>query len=85
MSYKLSKFEKIKNDYQKYKNLVEKIQNPRIKQQFSILLKDFIVQLDLIEQGHSSSGGGFLNPRNNKENIIRLIEIRKKLEALDHA
>lgn len=82
MGYKLSNFEKIKNDLELYKNAVAKIQNIKIKKQYDILLKDFIIQVDIIEQGHSSSSGGFMNPRNNRENIIRLIQIREQLNKL---
>lgn len=82
MGYKLSNFEKIKNDLELYKNAVAKIQNNKIKKQYDILLKDFIIQVDIIEQGHSSSSGGFMNPRNNRENIVRLIQIREQLNKL---
>ena len=82
MGYKLSNFEKIKNDLELYKNAVAKIQNIKIKKQYDILLKDFIIQVDIIEQGHSSSSGGFMNPRNNRENIVRLIQIREQLNKL---
>ena len=82
MGYKLSNFEKIKNDLELYKNAVAKIQNIKVKKQYDILLKDFIIQVDIIEQGHSSSSGGFMNPRNNRENIVRLIQIREQLNKL---
>lgn len=82
MAYKLLKNEKIKNDLENYKEAVSKIKNSKVKRQFETLLKDFVIQIDLIEQGHSSSSGGFMNPRNNRENIIRLIQIREQLNKL---
>lgn len=82
MTYKLSKSQKIKDDYMRYKEAVDKIQNNLVKKQYEVILQDFLEQVKMIEEGHSTYNNGYIDPRSNKENIIRLVEVRKKLELL---
>lgn len=82
MTYRLSKSQKIKEDYMRYKEAVDKIPNNLVKKQYEVILKDFLEQIKLIEEGHSTYNNGYVDPRNNKENILRLVEVRKKLELL---
>ena len=82
MSYKLSKSQKIRDDYTKYKEAVEKIQNKLVQKQYEAILKDFLEQIKMIEEGHNTYNNGYIDPRSNKENILRLVEVRKKLELL---
>jgi ERCC4-type nuclease len=82
MAYKLTKNPKIMEDYNKFKDAVQDIQNSRIKKQYEVLLKDFLNQIKIIEEGHSVYNNGFIDPKNNRENIIRLVELRRKLTKL---
>ena len=82
MSYKLKKNHKIMEDYYKFKSAVEKIQNLKVKKQYEILLKDFLNQIKIIDEGHSTYNNGFIDPRNNRENVIRLVDLRRKLTSL---
>lgn len=82
MDYKLIRSQRVKEDIEKYTNAVEQITNTAIKRQYEILLKDFKKQVQLIDEGHSTYNNGFLDPRNNRENVERLTEIRTKLNKL---
>jgi len=82
MSYKLKNREKIKEDYEKYKTAVSKLKNNHVKRQYEVLLKDFSNQIDIIEQSHSTFSNGFIDPKANRENVIRLIQIRSELNKL---
>lgn len=82
MLKKLAQDEKIKQDFEKYRLAVSKIQNASVKKQFEIYLKDFQQQINLIDEGHSSINNGYIKPSRNRENVERLIELRTKLETI---
>lgn len=74
--------EQIKADYEKYKEAVSKIQVRHVKKQYEVLLNDFAHQINIIEQAHSTYNNGYIDPKNNRENIIRLTQIRMQLQKL---
>jgi hypothetical protein len=82
MDYKLTRNQRVKEDIEKYTAAVGKITNNAIKRQYEILLKDFKKQIQLIDEGHSTYNNGYIDPRNNRENVERLISIRTKLDKL---
>lgn len=82
MIKKLSQQSKIKQDFERYKIAIEKMQNQKVKKQFEIYLKDFQQQINLIDEGHSSYNNGYIDPKINRDNVERLVELRTKLETL---
>lgn len=82
MFKKLTQEKKIKLDLQRYTLAVSKIQNVSVKQQFETYLQDYKLQLNLIDEGHSTTNNGYIKPSRNRENVERLNEIRTKLETL---
>jgi hypothetical protein len=82
MIKKLSQQSKIKQDFERYKIAIEKMQNQKVKKQFEIYLKDFQQQINLIDEGHSSYNNGHIDPKRNRDNVERLVELRTKLETL---
>jgi len=82
MFKKLTQEKKIKLDLQRYTLAVSKIQNVSVKQQFETYLRDYQLQLNLIDEGHNTTNNGYIKPSRNRENVERLNEIRTKLETL---
>lgn len=82
MNYKLSKSKQIREDYERYKQAVEKINNKMVKKQYEVMLSDFLQQVKIIEESHDTFNNGYIDPKNNRENIIRLIELRRKLNQI---
>lgn len=82
MIKKLSQQSKVKQDFERYKIAIEKMQNQKVKKQFEIYLKDFQQQINLIDEGHSSYNNGYIDPKRNRDNVERLVELRTKLETL---
>jgi hypothetical protein len=82
MLKKLSQQSKIKQDFERYRIAIEKIQNQKVKKQFEIYLRNFQQQINLIDEGHSSYNNGYIHPKRNRDNVERLVELRTKLETL---
>lgn len=82
MLKKLTDEKKVKQDLQRYTLAVSKIQNMSVKQQFETYLRDYQLQLNLIDEGHNTTNNGYIKPSRNRENVERLNEIRTKLEKL---
>ena len=82
MFKKLTQEKKIKLDLQRYTLAVSKIQNVSVKQQFETYLRDYQLQLNLIDEGHNTTNNGYIKPSRNRENVERLNEIRTNLEKL---
>ena len=82
MLKKLTQEKKIKLDLQRYTLAVSKIQNVSVKQQFQTYLRDYQLQLNLIDEGHNTTNNGYIKPSRNRENVERLNEIRTNLEKL---
>lgn len=82
MLKKLSLEKRVQRDFEKYTLAVSKIQNLSVKQQFETYLRDYQLQLNLIDEGHNTTNNGYIKPSRNRENVERLVEIRTKLESL---
>ncbi|MGY8868414.1 MAG: hypothetical protein ACKVJK_22640 [Methylophagaceae bacterium] len=81
MSYKLTN-NQIKDDLTNYKEAISRITNPNVKIQFETIFNDLVNQLNFIEEAHNSYNNGYIDPRQNRENVIRMIDCRKKLNKL---
>lgn len=82
MLKKLSLEERVNQDFEKYKLAVSKVQNVLVKQQYETYLRDYQVQVNLIDEGHNTSNNGYIKPPSNRQNVERLVELRTKLESL---
>jgi hypothetical protein len=58
-----------------------KLTNNQIKDDLTNY-KEAISQLNFIEEAHNSYNNGYIDPRQNRENVIRMIDCRKKLNKL---
>jgi len=82
MLRKLSLEETVKRDLLKYKLAVSKLENELVKQQYETYLRDYQLQLDIIDEGHNTFNNGYIKPSRNRQNVERLVELRTKLESL---
>lgn len=79
---KLTKNNKFLKDYKIFLEEIKKMKNQRLQQKCLHLLEKFKKEAEFIDNGHSSYSGGYINPRNNHDNIINMIDIRKELSQI---
>jgi hypothetical protein len=77
---KLKTSKKYFKDLNMYKQVLEHIQDPRIKQRFSKLIIELEEQLRLIDSGHNSENNGYINPAGVRENVTNAVQLRQQLD-----
>lgn len=78
----LEKNERFQKEYNRYQLYLEKIENPKIKAEFELLLKSLIQEVKQINEQHQH-----LSMRNTLSDLVydsrtRLSDVRKKLEKI---
>lgn len=76
MPLNLNSSERYKNDLQKFQQIVDSISNLRRKRFFEELLEDYKKNIDLINNVHSASNPGKIDPLVNRDAVDELIKIR---------
>ena len=79
---RLTNTERYQRDYKRYTLAVERIVDDKTRQQAQQLLLQFKTQSNIIDEAHNSRNNGSVDPRNVRDNIQTLVEIRQELERL---
>ena len=79
---KLTNTDRYQKDYKRYMLAINKIKNPTAKQKANELLIQFKTHSNIIDEGHSSRNNGNIDPRALRNNVLSLVEIRRKLDKL---
>ena len=66
-------------DLVKLKNQINEIQDQKIQDQAVILLSQIIEKTNLIDEGHNPHTNTNIDPRNLRENIKEILDIKTKL------
>lgn len=78
----LEKSERFQQEYNRYQTYLEKIENPKLKAEFELLLKSLTQEVKKINEQHQQ-----LSMRNTLSDVVhdsrnRLSDVRKKLEKI---
>lgn len=79
---KLRDSDRFKKEYDAYKKVVDTITVETARQHGNQLLTQLQTLAVLIEQAHDTHSSAVVDPRNTRDTIIKMIEIRKKLAQL---
>ena len=80
--FKVSSSEKFKRDLKIFEQAIEKIANPKKKDEYQKILDKLISNFKLIEEGHDASFNTVINPALLREHFLETIELRRILEKL---
>jgi hypothetical protein len=76
---KISNYE---NDIKKYKEKINNLTNKKGKVLCNNILFQIEEEMQLIQKSHDSRNGGYMDPMFIRENIIRVCQLRLKLDNL---
>ena len=79
---KLIRNNRLDLDIKKYKDAIDKIENKKIKSKYEILLKEFIGNCKLIDNAHSHTNNGRIDPRNVRDTVSSINTQRQQFEKL---
>lgn len=82
MLRKLKDSEKFKKEINFYKSNIEHISNETVKKSAIVMLNQLISHCQLIDEAHSSSNNGNIDPRRVRDNAEKMIQIRLDLNKL---
>jgi len=78
----LYKYSKLQKELEYFTFASSKIINPSVKRTANELLQKFHEQVQYIDLGHSLEYNGYIKPKNLRENIAILADIRRKMKKL---
>ena len=79
---KLKDSDRFKKEYDDYKKVVDCISVKTAQQHGQQLLNQLQTLVSIIEQAHDTHSSPVIDPRNTRDTIIKMIEIRKELAQL---
>jgi molecular chaperone GrpE (heat shock protein) len=78
----LKNYSAFQKEYQQYKSAVDKITIDAARNQGQQLLQQLLNLSTEIERAHDSTVNAYVDPRRARDNIGRLVEVRKQLGRL---
>jgi len=79
---KLSKSSKFLNEYRTYKAAVDEIDNKTAQEHGKTLLDQMLREAHIIDEAHNARNSKAVDPRTVKDNIKKLVDIRRSLDQL---
>jgi mannose/fructose/N-acetylgalactosamine-specific phosphotransferase system component IIB len=79
---KLSQSNKFKLEIKKYKSVIDKIKNESVRQKGYTLLNELQHQCNLIDEGHNPVTNTSIDPRELRENVEKIVNIRMTLNQM---
>lgn len=77
---RLTKTKAFLDDFDRWKNEIESIDNEAVKEKGNRMLRDLLKHAEQIDVGHNASYGGDVRPGRLRDNLHSLQTIRYKLE-----
>jgi len=78
----LTKSSKFLNEYRTYKTAVDKIENESAQEHGKTLLDQLLREAHTIDEAHNARNSKAVDPRTVKDNIKKLVDIRRSLDQL---
>ena len=79
---RLNDSKKVKKEYKTYQYVIDNIENSDVKTHGQSLLDNLTHECNLVDQRHDPSNNIKIDPVSLKENISRIVEIRRQLNQL---
>jgi hypothetical protein len=79
---KLQNTEIFISEFKNYEKQINQISNYNAKYQGLALLNELKTQCNYIDEAHNSRNNGYIDPRNVRDNIEKLVQIRLQLNKL---
>lgn len=79
---KLRNSDRFKKEYDAYKKVVATITVATAQQHGQQLLSQLQTLVSIIEQAHDTYSSAVIDPRNTRDTVIKMIEVRKELAQL---
>lgn len=82
MLKKLSDTKEFKKEFRNFKRDIDTIENVDVKNQATSLLNELLSKSKFIDEGHSPIGNTLINPKNFRETINDMVQIRRSIYKL---
>lgn len=79
---RLNDSKEVRKEYKTYQHVIDNIENSDVKAHGQLLLDNLTHECNLVDQRHDPSNNIKIDPVSLKENISRIVEIRRQLNQL---